>query len=128
MNKSSALVFIILGVLGYLVSPVALILGWNEWVKAPKPKTISSIVSLVGFILASCSALLAVLTIAYANVHHFGFYNPVLMRIFAFGILLSASGFCVSVGGAWRKSILRWPSLLSSLGMLAFWILATAGE
>ena len=114
--------------ISYLVSPVALILGWNEWVKAPKAKTISSVVSLVGFILASCSALLAVLTFAYANVHHFGFYDPVLMRVFAVGILLSAAGLGASVGGAWRKSTPRWPSLLSSLGTLAFWILAAAGE
>lgn len=128
MSKLSALIFIVLGVLGYLVAPVALILGWNEWVKTPKPKTTSAIISLVGFILASCSALLAILTIAYANVHHFGFYDPVLMKIFAFGILLSAAGFCVSVGGAWRKNTLRWPSLLCSLGTLAFWILAAAGE
>ena len=90
MSKSSALVFIVLGVLGYLVSPVALILGWNQLVKAPKSKTIASIVSLVGLILASCSALLAILTIAYAHGHHCGFYDPVLMRFLAFGILLSA--------------------------------------
>jgi hypothetical protein len=117
-----------LGFLGYIVSPVALILGWNEWVKAPKPKTISSIVTLIGFILASCSALLAVSTIVYVNVHRVGLHDPVLVRIFALGILLSATGLCVSVGGAWRKNTLRWPSLLSSLGMLAFWIIAAAGE
>ncbi len=103
-------------------------MGWNEWVKARFPKTISSILSFIGFILASCSALLAVSTIVYANVHAFRFYDPMLMKIFAFGILLSAAGFCVSLGGAWRKNTLRWHSLLSSLGILAFWILAAAGE
>lgn len=130
MSKSSALVFIVLGVLGYLVSPVALVLGWNQWVRIRTSKTITSIFSLASFILASFSATLAVWTIAYANVHTFHFHDPQLMRIFASGILLSAAGFCVSLGGVWRKNSLRCTlfSLLSSLGMLAFWILASAGE
>jgi hypothetical protein len=128
LSKSSTLIFIVLGVLGYLVSPVALVLGWNEWVRTRTPKTIPSIFSLVSFILASFSALLAIWTIAYANVHTFRFHDPQLMRIFASGILLSAAGFCVSLGGVWRKNPLLWHSLLSSLGTLAFWILAAAGE
>jgi hypothetical protein len=120
--------FIPLLLIAYIITPVSLIWGWIRWGRTPKSETISSILSMVGLILATCSAILAVSSVAYANVHAFRFYDPLLMKIFKWGILLSAVGFFIGVGGIWRKNSLRWHSPLSSLGMLVFWVLAAAGE
>jgi hypothetical protein len=82
----------------------------------------------MGFILATASALLAVLTTGYAQIHHFPYYDPLLLRIFRWGVLLSLCGIVFGIGGAWRPSPLRWHSPVSGLGMLAFWIMAASGE
>jgi len=122
-------VFGILIVLGYVVSPVVLIWGWTRWaVDHSEPRTILSVLSLMGFILATASAVLGVSTVAYAQVHHFRYYDPMLLRIFRWGFLLSCVGTLCGISGAWRQSSLRWYAPISGLGTLAFWILAAAGE
>lgn len=83
---------------------------------------------LVGLILASLSGLLALSTIAYAQVHRFPFYDPLLLRIFRIGALLSISGLGFGIAGVWRSSSVRWHSAVSSFGMLIFWIVAASGE
>jgi hypothetical protein len=122
------LMFGILVALGFLVSPVMLVWGWVRWVKLPRPGTIVSVLSLIGFILATASALLAVLTTAYAQIHHFPYYDPLLLRIFRWGVLLSLCGIVFGISGVWRPSSLRWHAPVSGLGMLAFWIMAASGE
>jgi len=130
MNKSAETLFLVLGVCAWVVTPVLLIGGWMRWMKASKPKTICSIFSLLGFLFATSSALLAVasLTYAHALTNGFPFYDPRLFRIYRWGALLSTVGFCLGVGGVWRKNSLRWLSPLVSFGMLAFWFLAAEGE
>jgi hypothetical protein len=128
MNTSTEAMFAILIGLGYLVSPVTLIWGWKRWVGQPKLRTVPSVLSLVGFIFATASALLAVSSVAYAQVHHFPFYDPLLLRIFRWGTLLSLAGILFGIGGIWRPSAIRWHAPLSGIGMLAFWVLAAAGE
>jgi hypothetical protein len=91
-------------------------------------ETIPSILSLSGFALATLSAILAVSSIAYAQVHRFGFYDPSLMKIMRWGSMLSLAGFLFAVGGAWRKSPLRWHAPVCALGTFAFWVLAAEGE
>jgi hypothetical protein len=120
--------FGVLVALGFLVSPVMLIWGWVRWVKLPRPSTIASVLSLIGFVLANASALLAVLTTGYAQIHHFPYYDPLLLRIFRSGLLLSVCGIVFGIGGVWRPSPLRWHSPVSGLGMVAFWIMAASGE
>ena len=122
------LLFGLLFVLAYVLAPVTLIWGWVRWVRLPKIKTATSLLSLAGFGLASASALLALLSAAYAQVHVFRFYDPELMRIFRWGFLLSTAGFVFGIGGVWRKSSLRWYALASAVGTLAFWVVAAAGE
>jgi hypothetical protein len=114
--------------LSYLVTPLMFVWGWNRWTQGQKSLNISSIFSLVGFILATFSALLAVLSIAYAQDRRFGYYDPTLMKVFRWGCLLSIGGFLFGIGGAWRKGPLRWLSPVCALGTFAFWILAAAGE
>lgn len=123
---SVQVVFAILIALSYIVSPIMLIWGWARWAGQPKSGTVASILSLVGFSFATASAALAVSSVAYA--HHFGFYDPLLLRIFRWGLLLSLTGILSSIGGVWRQSSLRWHALISGIGTLAFWVLAAEGE
>jgi hypothetical protein len=80
----------ILFVVAYLVPPSLLIWGWFQWRLDPILGTVPAILSFIGFVLANVSALLAISTIAYAQVHRFPFYDPLLLRIFRWGALLSA--------------------------------------
>src|SRR5260221_415771 len=81
-----------LSVAMYLVPPLLVVWGWTRLAARPKPRTLASNSSLLGFILATASTVLAVSSIAYAQVHHFPYYDPLLLRIFAWGALLSIAG------------------------------------
>ena len=120
--------FWILGVFGYLGSPAILIWGWARWLRQPKLRTIPATLSLVSFVLATASALLAISSIAFAQVHHFRYYDPLLLRIFRWGTLLSLGGIAFGTGGVWRRSSLRWHAPVSAFGTLAFWLVAISGE
>lgn len=114
---------VVLAVLGWIVGPVTLIWGWIRWARQPKSWTITSILSLLGFSLASASALVAVASIIYANsIRAFAFYDPLLMKILGVGTLLALEGIVIGMGGVWRPSALRWHSLISAFEMLAFWL------
>jgi hypothetical protein len=56
------------------------------------------------------------------------FYDPSLMKIMRWGLMLSLAGFLFAVGGAWRKSSLRWHAPVCAFGTFAFWILAAERE
>jgi len=121
--------FGILIAVGYLGSPIILIWVWARWASQVRLRTVPSILSLTGFTLATASALLAVSSIAYALViQGFRYYDPLLLRIFRWGILLSLGGIVFGMGGVWRPSSLRWHAPVSGACMLAFWIMAAAGE
>jgi hypothetical protein len=119
---------IVLAALGYLVSPVLLICGWAQWVRQPKLKTALSILSLVGFVLATVSALFAISAVAYAQMHRFPHSDPTLIRIYRTGLLLSRCGIVLGIGGIWRPGSLRWYAPISSVATLAFWMLAATSE
>jgi hypothetical protein len=130
MNKSIEVLFLVLAVSGWVVTPVILIWGWVRWTKTPKSKTASSISSLLGFLFATSSALLAIWSVTYAHSlpNGFPFYDPLLMKIYRWGALLSIVGFCLGIGGVWQRNSLRWHSPIGALGMLAFWVFAAEGE
>lgn len=128
MSISVEIVFGILIIVGYLVTPVSLIWGWTRWAGQPRQRTVAAILSLAGFVLATASALLAISSVAYAQVHHFPYYDPLLLKIFRWGGLLSLAGIVFGIGGVWRPSALRWHAPLCGLGTLAFWLLAAEGE
>jgi hypothetical protein len=73
-------------------------------------------------------AVLAASSVAYAQVHHFPFYDPLLLRIFRWGGLLSLAGILFGICGVWRPGPLRWQAPVCGLGTLAFWLLAAEGE
>ena len=128
MSVSITAFFLVLVVLSYLVAPVALIWGWIRWVRLPKKWTLTAILSLIGFGWVTASAILAVSAAAYAQMHYFPFYDPLLMRIFRWGFLLSLAGLVFGLGGVWRTNPLRWHALAGAVGTLAFWAIAAAGE
>ena len=119
---------IALGALAYLVSPVLLICGWALWVRQPKTRTLSAALSLGGLILATASALLAVAAVAYAQIHHFPHQDPMLIKLYRMGLLLSRAGVVFGIAGILRPSSTRWFAPLSALATLAFWMLAATSE
>jgi hypothetical protein len=99
----------------------------------PKQRTLTSILSLIGFLLASASALLALSAIICAQIiyaqviHGFRYQDPWLPRLFRAGGLISIAGIVFGLSGVWRKNSLRWQSPVAALGALAFWLgMATA--
>ena len=120
--------FAILFSVAYLGPPALLIWGWLRWRMRPKLWTAFSVLSLVGFGLATVSALLALSTIVYAQVHHFPYYDPLLLRIFRSGAALSIGGILFGIAGVWRPSSLQWHAPASAMVTLVFWIVAASGE
>ena len=128
MSSSTQVIFGLLVAAGYFVSPIVLIWGWARWINLPKPRTVPSILSLTGFVLATVSALLAVTSIAYAQpIHDFQFYDPRLMRMFRWGFLLSLGAIVFGLGGVWRSSSVRWHAPIAAIATLAFWVMAAEG-
>jgi hypothetical protein len=88
--------------IGFLASPIMLAWGWIRFAKLPRLGTVGSVLSLIGLILATASAALAVSSIGYAVViRGFPYYDPRLMRIFRWGIFLSLCGI-VGNRGHWK--------------------------
>jgi hypothetical protein len=128
MSTSSQVIFWIMGVFGYLGSPTILIWGWARWLRLPKPRTIPAVLSMISFVLATASAVLAVSSIVFAQFHHFPYYDPLLLRIFRTGTLLSLAGIAIGCSGAWRPTSLRWHAPISGIATLAFWFITATGE
>lgn len=128
MSTSSELSLHLVFVTAYLGPPLLLVWGWLRWHMHPKLRTVPSTVSLIGFILATVSALLALGLIAYAQIHHFPYYDPFLLLAFRIGALLSLCGIVFGIAGVWRPSSLRWHSPASGVLVLFFWILMASGE
>jgi hypothetical protein len=128
-------VLVFLLVLAYLVMPTLLVWGWARWIKQrPRLWTISPALSFVGFLLASASALFALMVIIYSlsggfeHTSNVPYYSPnfsLFYRCVRGGVVLSLLGIAISIGGIWQRSSLRWHSIASAVGTLAFWLLAT---
>jgi len=128
MSTSVQIIVGTLAVLGYVLAPVLLIWGWARWAQRPKSRTLSSILSLLGFILASASALLALSAIVYARIHGFRFYDPLLLKIMGVGFVFSFCSLVFGLSGIWKASSLRWHTPVSAVAMIAFWLLAASME
>jgi hypothetical protein len=116
-------------VIVYIALPCLMIWGWMRWSRRKKPENLVSAFSLASLLLATASALLAVLSIAYSmRTGGFAFYAPVLLRIFRWGLYLSAGGLLSGLVGVWRSSPLRWHAPACSFGMILFWLASAAME
>jgi hypothetical protein len=109
--------------------PVTLAWGWFRWWKQDKKHSLIPIMSLIGFTLATTSALLAISTAIYAKaIGGFPFDDPILRRIYWYGLLISLSGIVFSVAGLWRTNALRWHALVCAVGTLMFWFMQASNE
>lgn len=97
--------------------------------KRTQPRTWPALLSLVGFALATASSLLAASSMSYAHaIGGFPFYDPLLLRIYGWGALLSLSGTVFAFIGVWRPGPLRWHAPACAVGTLLFWFAAAMGE
>jgi hypothetical protein len=109
--------------------PIMLVWGWVRWAKRQQPRTLSAAFSLAAFLLATSSALLALAAMIYAQAFGgFPFYDPRLLRIYKWGLLLSLAGTVVAIAGLWKPSVLRWHAPVCALGTLLFWFLTASSE
>lgn len=130
MKNPAESVFLVAYVLCiYVALPVAILSGWIHWAKQPKSLTPFSVLSMVGFFLATCSALLAIGGLLYAHaIGGFPFYDPRLMRLYRWGGRLSLAGIALGIIGCFRRNTLRWYAPICSVGVLIFWFGAAFAE
>lgn len=83
----------------------------------------------ISLLVCHCLTLLAVSSVMYSfGVGGFRYYDPRLLKIFRWGILLSLAGIVLGISGVWRPSSLRWHAPASTVGTLMFWIMAVSME
>ena len=115
--------------ISFLALPLVMLWGWLRWVKRNEPRTVLSTLSMVGLGFATASELLAISMVLYARISGgFGFYDPVLMRIYAAGMMLSMVGLALAAVGLWRASPLRWHAIACTVGTLLYWFSQAANE
>ena len=112
-----------------VVTPLVMVWGWIRWARREKKWTVLSVFSLAGFALATGSASLAIALSIYGHlIGGFDFYDPRLMRIYAWGTLISLLALVLAITGVWRKSALRWHALFCSFGTLVYWFALAEAE
>jgi hypothetical protein len=122
-------ILLILLIAAYVEVPVMLVWGWRRWARRPRQKNPFATISFISFSIGTASALLLVVTILWSLIRGgFTWYDPVLLRIFAVGLLLSILGFLIALGGVWKANPLRWHAPALALGMVLIWAIWTAGE
>jgi hypothetical protein len=125
MSVSVTIFISVLAILGYVVAPASLIWGWMRWTKLPKNNSVVSILSLIGFILASVSGSLGLATVLFARAGGTSVASETFRWLFLIGLFSSLIGVIFAIGGIWRRSPLRWFAPAGTLATLAFWLLLT---
>jgi len=113
-------------VVEYVVVPSLFAWGWVRWLILPKPRTLFSILSFVGFALATASAVLAGSLILYGYSNGAGsvsYQDPWLLPLLRWGFLLSSGAVAFGIAAVWRPSALRWHALACGVATLLFWSL-----
>jgi hypothetical protein len=123
-------IFFLLGLGVYLAAPALMLSGWIRWVKRRGDKQEPfSILAFIGFAFASASFLLALGTIIAAHLKGgFPYYDPLLLRIYGWGLLLSLAGILFGMAGVWRSSAMRWFAPALAFVMFLFWLFRVAAE
>jgi len=113
----------------YVLVPTVIVWGWVRWAKRGQLQGVFSMLPLAGFSLTTLSGLLAAASMAYAHmIGGFPFYDPLLLRIYRWGALLSLVGLLLALGGIARPGALRWHAPVAAAGMFLFWLVAASGE
>jgi hypothetical protein len=108
--------------------PALTMWGWIRWKRRTQRRALNSDFSFFGFLLATGSAGLAVLSAFAASIRRFAYFDPVLLVIYKIGLLLALGGLVMGIFGVSRPGPVRWHAPLCGLGMLAFWIIAASME
>jgi hypothetical protein len=78
--------------------------------------------SFAGFTLSTASALLAVASAIYGHfIGGFPYYDPRLLKIYFWGLIVSLAALLLGLTGVWRPSALRWHALICAFGTLVYW-------
>jgi hypothetical protein len=129
MKVGTEILLVSMWAAGYLLAPTMLIWGWIRWAMLREEVNRPFSLAFIGFILSSASGFLALLTILYAvGIHAFAYYDPLLLRIFRWGILLSLAGLVLGLTGVAKPNALRWQASLAGFATLAFWFVAASSE
>ena len=127
--KIFELIFEVVSILAFVMTPLVVAWGWIRWARSEKRWTTLAVLSFCGFALATGSVALAVALSIYGHATGgFEFCDPRLTRVYAIGMLLSASGLILSLAGIWRFNSLRWHAFICSLGILVYWFALAEAE
>lgn len=111
----------------YVALPAVLVAGWVRW--ARRRQIGRTWPSLTGFSLGTASAMLAIGAMVYAGmIGGFRYYDPTLLRIYRWGVLLSLAGLVFAAVGLRWSGPVRWYAPAAAVGTLLFWLGAAAGE
>lgn len=118
----------VLNILCFGVSVVALVALWIKLARRSRQKDMSWYFALVGFSLATASALLAIFGIGYGRmIGGFRYYDPLLMRIFLWGTGLSLASVIYALTSL-RRTTFRWFAVALSITTLLFWLFCMTAE
>jgi hypothetical protein len=121
--------FVILRTLLFMVPLGFLAWSVRRWLRTA-PRIVSpawrSYFAFAAISLAGISVLIWIVMGIWAQaIGGFPFYDPILMRIYAWGLLTGLAGFVASLVG---KGKLRWPACGVSAVMTFLWLAAMSGE
>ncbi|WP_047492279.1 hypothetical protein [Terriglobus sp. TAA 43] len=127
MSKAIPIIF---ALVVYVILPVVIIAGWVRWAQRRQAgETGGAWPSVAGLALGTASTLLAIGAMLYArSVVGFPFYDPVLLRIYRCGLLLSLAGLVFGAVGLRWSGPVRWYAPVAAVGTLLFWLASVAGE
>ena len=129
MNEIANIVLGLFALIVIFAGPVLMIWGWLDWALKPNAEGWLKFLSLSGFTFGSASVFLAAGSLAYSSsIGGFAFYDPLLMKIYRTGFLLSLSGLIFGLLGIWRKHLLRWRAIGLSLSTMLMWFVFAMGE
>jgi uncharacterized membrane protein len=119
----------------FVIAVLGGIAAWVIWGWASRTRRRSeafsplALFSLIGFSLASLSALLRIATGVYAQfTDGFPFNDPTLLRIYVCGLLLTTLGLVSGLCGSFRDGPLRFKAPALSTFLLLFWIAQMISE
>ena len=117
----------LLGIL-MLATPILLTGGWARWSKNSRLYTASAEWSFAGFVAATVSAALVIITILVALVRPLPINHPLSLFTYATALLLSIMGVGAALAGIWKSGPLRWHAPLCAGGTTVFWFMIVIGQ
>jgi len=122
----SSLLGVLFGICVCFGLPAMTIWGWFRWAQQRDFKQFGSFVSLIAFICATLSGMLALFSVVYVQSAQLTAYDFRWARLLRIGLLISASAVLLSLFGIWRRSSLRWHAPACAIGMLFVWAMMAA--